>query len=104
MKISERTIKRLGEVITGDNALSPYRGGPKHVACFNEFGTNHRYGQGFPSRWNFTEDCIRRFNETPVLRKIILAAVDPRDSWVRQCMTRKRRRRNLPACRMQCLT
>ena len=26
MKISERTIKRLGEIITGDKCLSPYRG------------------------------------------------------------------------------
>jgi hypothetical protein len=34
MKISERTIKRLGEIITGDKALSPYRGGPKLVAFF----------------------------------------------------------------------
>lgn len=29
MKISEGTIKRLGEIITGDKALSPYRSGPK---------------------------------------------------------------------------
>jgi len=51
MKISERTIKRLGEIITGDKALSPYRSGPKLVSFFNDFGTNHTYGQGFPSRW-----------------------------------------------------
>jgi len=34
MKISERTIKRLGEIITGDKALSPYRSGPKLVSFF----------------------------------------------------------------------
>src|SRR5215831_17803543 len=79
MKISERTLKRLGEIITGDKGLSPYRGGPKLVSFFNEFGTNHRYGQGFPSRWAFTEDCIRHFNGTPALKKIILSALDPRD-------------------------
>jgi hypothetical protein len=79
MKISERTIKRLAEVITGDKGLSAYRGGPKLVAFFNEFGTNHSYGPEFPSRWMFTEDCIRQFNNTPVLRKIIQSAVDPRD-------------------------
>jgi integrase len=45
MKISERTIKRLGEIITGDKALSPYRSGPKLVSFFNDFGTNHAYGQ-----------------------------------------------------------
>jgi hypothetical protein len=49
MKISERTIKRLGEIITGDKALSPYRSGPKLVGFFNDFRSNHAYGQGFPS-------------------------------------------------------
>ena len=58
MKISERTIKRLGEIITGDKALSPYRSGPKLVSFFNDFGTNHTYGDGFPSRWKFAEDCL----------------------------------------------
>jgi hypothetical protein len=79
MKISERTLKRLGEIITGDKGLSPYRSGPKLVAFFNELGTNHSYGQGFPSRWSFAEDCTRQFNDTPVMKKVILSAVDPRD-------------------------
>jgi hypothetical protein len=79
MKISERTIKRLGEIITGDKALSPYRSGPKLVSFFNNFGTNHAYGEGFPSRWKFAEDCLRGFNDTPALKKIILTALDPRD-------------------------
>jgi hypothetical protein len=39
MKISERTVKRLGEIITGDKGISPYRGGPKLVSFFNECGT-----------------------------------------------------------------
>jgi hypothetical protein len=79
MKISERTIKRLGEILTGDKGLSPYRSGPKLVGFFNDFGTNHTYGQGFPARWSFAEDCIRQFNDTPTLKAIILGAVDPRD-------------------------
>jgi len=45
MKIPERTVKRLGEIITGDKRLSPYRSGPKLVGFFNEFGMNHAYGQ-----------------------------------------------------------
>ncbi len=79
MKISERTIKRVGEIITGDKLLSPYRSGPKLVRFFNDFGTNHVYGQGFPSRWSFAEECIRQFNDTPTLKKIVLSALDPRD-------------------------
>lgn len=79
MKISERTLKRLGEIISGDKGLSPYRSGPKLVTFFNELGTNHSYGQGFPSRWMFTEECLRLFNDTPGLRKVIISAFDPRD-------------------------
>lgn len=79
MKISERTVKRLGEIITGDKRLSPYRKGPELVRFFNEFGTNHVYGQGFPARWQFAESCIRHFNDTPTLKKIILGSLDPRD-------------------------
>ena len=59
--------------------LSPYRSGPKLVSFFNDLGTNHTYGQGFPSRWAFAEDCLRQFNDTPTLKRIILSAVDPRD-------------------------
>jgi hypothetical protein len=79
MKISERSIKRLGEIITGDKLLSPYRSGPKLVHFFNDFGTDHTYGQGFPARWSFAEDCIRQFNGTPTMKKVILGALDPRD-------------------------
>src|SRR5581483_2338381 len=61
MKISERTIKRLGEIITGDKKLSPYRSGPELCKFFNELGTNHVYAPGFPSRWSFAEQCIREF-------------------------------------------
>ena len=68
MKISERTVKRVAEIITGDKGLSPYRTGPQLVRFFNEFGTNYVYGQGFPARWSFAEECIRRFNDTPTLK------------------------------------
>jgi len=36
MKISERTVKRLGEIIKGDKGISPYRGGPKLVSFFKQ--------------------------------------------------------------------
>ena len=78
MKISERTIKPLGRVITGDSGISPYRSGIDLVAFFNECGTNHQYGAGFPSRWMFAESCIRELNDSPALKKVILGAVDPR--------------------------
>jgi hypothetical protein len=79
MQISERSIKRIGEIITGDARLSPYRSGPKLVGFFNELGGNDIYGQGFPARWKFAEDRIREQNGTSALKKIILSALDPRD-------------------------
>lgn len=96
MKISERSVKRLGEIITGDKALSPYRSGPKLVSFFNDFGTNHTYGQGFPSRWSFAEGCIRQFNDTATLKKIILSALDPRD-FMGATVYDKGTRQNKPA-------
>ncbi|MGC1648142.1 MAG: abortive infection family protein [Candidatus Sulfotelmatobacter sp.] len=98
MKISERSIKRLGEIITGDKPVSPYRSGPQLVSFFNEFGTNHTYGQGFPSRWMFAESCIRDFNDTPTLKKIIVSALDPRDfmgTMVFDLKTQERKPTNL---------
>jgi hypothetical protein len=103
MKISERTIKRLAEIITGDKSLSPYRSGPNLVGFFNEFGTNHTYGQGFPSRWTFTEDCLRQFNDTPALKKIILSAVDPRD-FMGATVYNKETQENKPANLQDALT
>lgn len=103
MKISERTVKRLGEIITGDKGLSLYRGGPKLVSFFNEFGTNHTYGQDFPSRWMFAEDCIRQFNGTPTLEKIILSAVDPRD-FMGATIFDKETQQNKPASLQDALT
>jgi len=98
MKLSERSIKRLGEIITGDKQVSPYRSGPQLVSFFNEFGTNHTYGQGFPSRWMFAESCIRQFNDTPTLKKIIVSALDPRDfmgTMVFDAKTQERKPANL---------
>jgi hypothetical protein len=79
MKISRKTIKHIGKLITGDGGYSPYRSGPKLVDYFVEFGADDYYGDGFPSRWQYVEDKLAQFNDTPVLRKIIEAAVDPRD-------------------------
>lgn len=79
MKISERTIKRLGEIITGDKKLSPYRTGPQLVRFFNDLGFNTLYGKDFGSRWAFAEQRIRDWNDMPDLKKIVVSAFDPRD-------------------------
>jgi abortive infection Abi-like protein len=80
MKIAERTIKRLGTLITGDSDTSPRRSGPQLVDLFNEFGRNDVYpsGGGFPSRWAYAESGIREINGTPALKKLIETVLDPR--------------------------
>ena len=81
MEISERTISALGKIVTGDENLSPYRSGPKLVSLFNEFGRNDVYGQGFPSRWKYAEDCIRFLKKTNsnALCGLIEYVFDPRE-------------------------
>lgn len=79
MKISERTIKRLGDFIAGDKKVSPYRTGPELVRFFNDLEFNTRYGNDFGSRWAFAEQRIRDWNNTPELKKNIVSAFDLRD-------------------------
>ncbi len=79
MKIKQRTIKALQELINGDIEYAFYRGGRQLVDLFNEFGQDDRYGEGFPARKTYTTDCINNFNGTDALRKVIEAAFDPRD-------------------------
>ena len=77
MNISEQTISALGSIITGDRKLSPYRTGSQLVKFFNEFGSEDTYGNGFPSRWEYAEEKLREFNNTPVMKDIVVAAFDP---------------------------
>jgi len=79
MEITERTITALGEIITGDVQLSPYRSGPQLVKLFNEYGANDSYGQGFPSRWQYAQDKIREVNGTDRLASLICQIYDPRE-------------------------
>jgi hypothetical protein len=79
LNISERTLCELGKIITGDGEISPYKSGPKLVKLFNEFGLNDVYESGFPSRWEYAEDSIRKLNGKFELIKIIERVVDPRE-------------------------
>src|SRR5262249_810498 len=79
MKISERTVAALAKIVTGDSKISPYRSGPVLVRLFNEFGANDVYSQGFPSRWSYAEDKIRRLNGSTAMEGLIREILDPRD-------------------------
>lgn len=79
MKISKRTIEELREIINGDGELGIYRNGPALVSFFNEFGRNDEYGRGFPSRSQYTAECLRGFNGSEKLKDVIESVFDLRD-------------------------
>ena len=79
MRISKKTIKALQEIINGDDGLGIYRRGRDLVSFFNGFGRNDKYEEGFPSRSQYTEECLHSFNGSDKLKDIIESVVDPRD-------------------------
>lgn len=68
MVISQKTIEKLRQLI---NEETEYRSGPILVAFFNQYGFNDVYGNGFPSRWKYTEEKIKTLNGRPELDKCI---------------------------------
>ena len=68
MQISQKTIEKLRTIINED---TEYRSGPQLVTFFNDLGFNDSYGQGFPSRWMYTEEKIKAINGTAELDKCI---------------------------------
>jgi len=74
MIISNKTSEKLRDLI---NEVTEYRSGPNLVKFFNALGFNHSYGQGFPSRWKYTDDCLETINGTPRLDKCIKEAFNP---------------------------
>ena len=68
MIINDKSIEKLRNLI---NEETEYRSGPKLIEFFKDLGFNDSYGQGFPSRWKYTDDRIRRINGKPELDKCI---------------------------------
>ena len=78
MKISEFSLNNLAKAVCGDLQYTPYLKGFELVIFFNRYGFNDTYESGFPSRWKYTEDCLRKLNGTDTIRQIIEEIVDPR--------------------------
>lgn len=59
MILSENTLKELRDMI---NEKTTYRSGPALVCLFNKYGFHdtYGYGGGFPSRWIYTDDKLKR--------------------------------------------
>lgn len=68
MILQDKTLEKLRTLI---NEETEYRSGPKLVSFFNDLGFNDEYGQGFPSRWMYTDEKLSKINGTPELDKCI---------------------------------
>lgn len=74
MKLSDKTITKLRILI---NEETEYRSGPMLISFFEQLGFHDKYGQGFPSRWKYTENNLNRINGTPEIDKCIKLLFDP---------------------------
>jgi hypothetical protein len=76
MHLNSKTLEELRNLI---NEKTEYRSGPKLVSFFNQLGFNdtYNYGQGFPSRWMYTDEKLNQINGKPELDKCIKLLFDP---------------------------
>lgn len=70
MELSTKTLEKLRKIINADDTPD-YRSGPKLVKFFNELGFADSYERGFPSRWFYTDEKLKKINGTPELDKCI---------------------------------
>ncbi|MBX3036491.1 MAG: hypothetical protein KF758_06225 [Anaerolineales bacterium] len=68
MILQKKTLEKLRKLI---NEETEYRSGPQLVDFFNDLGFDDSYGQGFPSRWAYTDEKLSKINGTPSLDKCI---------------------------------
>jgi len=74
MIVHAKTLEKLRQLI---NEETQYRKGPELVAFFNDLGFRDSYGQGFPSRWIYTDEKLSKINGTPELDKCIKKVFSP---------------------------
>lgn len=74
MILSPKSLEKLRLLI---NEETEYRSDPQLVRLFNNLGFNDSYGQGFPSRWVYTDENLERINGTPQLDRCIKELFNP---------------------------
>lgn len=74
MILSSKTLEKLRDLI---NEETEYRKGPQLVALFNKYGFKDTYGQGFPSRKDYTDSRLSVINGHPEIDKCILDLFAP---------------------------
>lgn len=74
MLLQKKSLEKLRNLI---NEETEYRSGPKLVEFFNDLGFNDSYGQGFPSRWMYTDEKLSQINGTSELDACIRKVLAP---------------------------
>ena len=74
MILTPKSLEKLRPLI---NEEMEYRSGPQLVQFFNTLGFNDSYGQGFPSRWMFSDEKLKAINGSPELDKCIRSVLSP---------------------------
>lgn len=74
MFLSSKSLEKLRILINED---TEYRSGPQLVRLFNSLGFNDNYGQGFPSRWAYTDEKLEAINGSPQLSRCIKELFNP---------------------------
>ncbi|WP_110670002.1 hypothetical protein [Salinicola halophilus] len=74
MILTPKSLEKLRLLI---NEETEYRSGPQLVRFFNSLGFNESYGQGFPSRWMYTDEKLERINGSPELDQCIRMVLNP---------------------------
>jgi len=74
MILNTKSIEKLRNLI---NEETEYRSGSKLVQFFNALGFRDFYGEGFPSRWKFTDERLNQLNGKPELDECIKNVFSP---------------------------
>lgn len=74
MILQKKTLEKLRDLI---NHETEYRKGYDLVNFFNNLGFSDTYGEGFPSRWFYTDSKLEIINGTPELDKCIKMTFAP---------------------------
>lgn len=70
MKISDKTIEYLEDIISGNSEMTPYLSGPKLINYFSKFGFSDKYGPNF-SRLKYCREKLLKMNADNRIEEVI---------------------------------
>ena len=74
MNLQHETIVKIQNLI---NEETQYRSGPELVGFFNKLGFSDTYGDGFPSRWAYTQQKLYAINGTTRISECLKTLFSP---------------------------